>query len=262
MFEHYVGIDYSGKASPRHKHTSIQIFEALAGGEPQRARHNRSWSRQSCYAYLADSLRAQQEGKRGAMIVGMDHGLSFPLSYFRDERPHKPALPDWMAFLRHFDEHWGEAREKPVSAIASPTLPYPNPTELRVTEKYTSSAKSVLHLNPTLISVAFSTHAGLPWIYDLRREFADILHVWPYDGLKPPPHKSVIAEVYPSLLHNRYSYPGELAKRDERDAYAIALWLQEQDRSGGLGHYMSLSTLTPQQTAEIVPLEGWILGVL
>jgi len=262
VFEYYLGIDYSGKASPRQKHTSIQVFEARSGGAPQRALGSRSWSRQGCYAFLAGLLTEQRAGRRGTMIAGMDHGLSFPLSYFREERPHKPALHSWLSFLQHFNQHWGEAREKPISAIPSPTLPYPNPTELRLTEKFTSSAKSVLHLNPTLISVAFSTHAGLPWIYDLRREFSDVVHMWPYDGLQPPLHKSVIAEVYPSLLYNRYSYPGELAKRDERDAYAIALWLQEQDRTGGLCHYMSLPTLTPQQISEVVPLEGWILGVL
>ncbi|GGD81320.1 hypothetical protein [Paenibacillus nasutitermitis] len=262
MFDYYVGIDYSGKASPRQKHTSIQIFEADERGEPRRALGSRSWSRQGCYAYLAGLLREQREGRRGTMIAGMDHGFSFPLSYFRGELPHKPALYSWLDFLQHFDQHWGEAREKPVSAISSPMLPYPNPTELRLTEKFTSSAKSVLHLNPTLISVAFSTHAGLPWIYDLRREFSDVVHIWPYDGLSPPSQMSVIAEVYPSLLYNRYSYPGELAKRDERDAYAISMWLQEQDRTGGLHQYMRLATLTPQQISEVVPLEGWILGVL
>ena len=158
------------------------------------------------------------------MIVGMDHGLSFPLSYFEETTPVKPAFHDWMAFMHHFDAIWGGVKERPVSSIAAPTLPYGNPWELRLTEKFTSPpAKSVLNLNPTLISVAFSTHAGLPWLYELRRRYADVLHVWPFDGLVPVGGRSVIAEAYPSLFYNRYEYPPELTKRDEKDAYAVSL---------------------------------------
>ncbi|MFC5652974.1 hypothetical protein ACFPYJ_28485 [Paenibacillus solisilvae] len=262
MFERYIGIDYSGKGLPRQKHTAIQIFESTAAEEPCRAWGRSSWSREGVHLYLAESLEAQRAGRQGAMIVGMDHGLSFPLSYFQDAARGKPVLRSYDEFLTHFDQHWGGVKELPVSAIQSPTLPYRNPTELRLTEKFTSSAKSVLNLNPTLISVAFSTHAGIPWLCELRRSFGDVLHVWPYDGLIPADNKSVIAEVYPSLLYSRYTYPEELVKRDEKDAYAVSQWLREQDAGGTLCHYMSLLTLTSQQRDEIVPLEGWILGVL
>lgn len=262
MFEHYIGIDYSGKGSPRQKHTAIQIYESRADALPVRAAGQASWSREGTYRFLANRLEEQRAGRRGAMIVGMDHGLSFPLSYFEETTPVKPAFHDWMAFMHHFDAIWGGVKERPVSSIAAPTLPYGNPWELRLTEKFTSSAKSVLNLNPTLISVAFSTHAGLPWLYELRRRYADVLHVWPFDGLVPVGGRSVIAEAYPSLFYNRYEYPPELTKRDEKDAYAVSLWLREQDAGGVLQRYMNLPTLTASQREAVVPLEGWILGVL
>ncbi|MBO7745488.1 hypothetical protein I8J29_14865 [Paenibacillus sp. MWE-103] len=262
MFAHYVGIDYSGKGLPSQRHTAIQIFESDAAGLPVRAMGRSSWSRAGAFRYLADRLQEQRGGGRGAMIVGIDHGLSFPLSYFREATAVKPAFGTWWDFMRHFHALWGAAKERPVSSVAAPTLPYGHPAELRLTEKFTSSAKSVLNLDPRLISVAFSTHAGLPWLYELRRDYADVLHVWPFDGLLPEAGKSVVAEAYPSLFYNRYAYPAELAKRDERDAYAVSCWLREQDAAGTLPLYLALQTLTPMTREKIVPLEGWILGVL
>ncbi|QHW34176.1 hypothetical protein GZH47_27525 [Paenibacillus rhizovicinus] len=262
MFSHYIGIDYSGKGLPSQRHTAIQVFEASAGPMPVRAQDKSSWSRQGVYRYLAERLEAQRAGSLEPMIVGMDHGLSFPLSYFREASPSKPEFHSWISFLAHFHDMWQGVKTESVSSVQAPTLPYANPTELRLTEKFTPAAKSVLNLNPTLISVAFSTHAGLPWIYELRNEYADVLHVWPYDGLVPEAGMSVIAEVYPSMLHHRFDYPPELTKRDEKDAYAIAKWLQEQDNGGTLRHYMSLVTLDRGRLAAVVPLEGWILGVL
>ncbi|WP_219835034.1 hypothetical protein [Paenibacillus sp. R14(2021)] len=102
MFQHYIGIDYSGKALPTQKHTAIQIFESTADEPPRQALGRRSWSRAGVYRYLADRLEAQRAGRIGAMIVGIDHGLSFPISYFRDSLPGNPVLHSWMAFLDHF----------------------------------------------------------------------------------------------------------------------------------------------------------------
>lgn len=262
QFAHYIGIDYSGKGLPSQRHTAIQIFEAGTEGEPVRAQGMSSWSRQGVYRYLSERLEAQRAGRLGPMIVGMDHGLSFPLSYFQADTPVKPRLTSWMDFMAHFHDMWSGAMTGTVASVRAATLPYADPRELRLTEKFTPAAKSVLNLNPTLISVAFSTHAGLPWLYALRSAYPDVLHVWPYDGLHPAPGMSVIAEAYPSLLYHRYAYPTELTKRDEKDAYAIARWLQEQDSGGAMRLYMGLPTLNERQLAKIVPLEGWILGVL
>src|SRR5690606_10977992 len=138
------------------------------------------------------------------------------------------ALADWDAFLTYYDRVWGYTKRDKLSSRNPSILQSYDRNELRLAEKFTSSAKSVLDLVPKPGSVAFSTHTGLPWLHDLCAQYASVLHVCPYHGLQPQPHNSVIAEVYPSMLHKRYTYP-QLANRDAEDAYAIAYWLREQD---------------------------------
>jgi hypothetical protein len=76
-----------------------------------------------------------------------------------------------------------------------------------------------------------------------------------------PDAKSVIAEVYPSLFYQRYSYPDFLQRRDAKDAFAVALWLQQQDAYNKLDIYLRLPTLKSQEL-EVAYQEGWILGIL
>lgn len=128
--------------------------------------------------------------------------------------------------------------------------------ELRLTECWTSSAKSVFQLDGQG-SVGKSTHAGIPWLGWLRREAGDLLHFWPFDGWSPPEGKAVIAEVYPALFRHRY--PRERRSGDEQDAYATALWLADMAARGALDDYFR-PPLTPSEQA-VAALEGWILGV-
>lgn len=256
LFQSYIGIDYSGKSSPVKRHTSIQVFEAEPGSYPVSARGQGSWSRKDVYDFLADKLQRQQRGENGRMIIGIDHGFSFPESYFLQYN-----LLSWDDFLKHFESRWGYARNAELfTSETRNRFLYPNRNELRLTEKFTSSAKSVFNFDPP-VTVAFSTHTGIPWLYELRKQFSDVLHFWPFDGLAPSDGMSVIAEVYPSLFHQRYSYPAHLEKRDAQDAYAVALWLQEQDANGSLDIYLRLPTLKPQDI-QLAFKEGWILGIL
>ncbi|WP_067625695.1 hypothetical protein [Alicyclobacillus acidiphilus] len=253
MFDSYIGIDYSGQGSPTKQYPEIQVFEAQAGVYP--SRRQEKWSRRQVYDFLAERLEQQQNGLAGRMIVGVDHGFSFPESYLL-----RHDLSSWDHFLGHFDGIWGYAKNRELfTAESRRSFSYPDQNELRLTEKFTSSAKSVFNFQG--ITVAFSTHTGIPWLYELRKHFSDVLHFWPFDGLIPSDGKSVIAEVYPSLFYHRYSYPPDLEKRDARDAYAIALWLQEQAVNEKLDVYLSLPTLKPNEI-QIARNEGWILGIL
>jgi len=72
-----------------------------------------------------------------------------------------------------------------------------------------------------------------------------------------PGGKSVIADVYPSILRNRY--PKADRKPDRQDAHATARWLSEMDRRGFLGGYFS-PPLTEGEMA-VAQLEVWIFGV-
>jgi len=254
MFDSYIGIDYSGQGSPIKQYPEIQVFEARAGAEPP-SRSQNKWSRKQVFEFLAGRLKQQQNGAENRMIIGIDHGFSFSESYFLDH-----DLLSWDDFLEHFDGVWGHSKNRELfTAETRKSFSYADPTELRLTEKFTSSAKSVFNFQG--ITVAFSTHTGMPWLYELRKQFGDVLHFWPYDGLVSVEGKSVIAEVYPSLFYHRYSYPAELEKRDARDAYATALWLQEQDANNKLDIYLGLPTLK-QDDIQIALKEGWILGVL
>ena len=256
LFDSYIGIDYSGKGSPSRKYTSIQVFEAGIHTRPSPSNGRGSWSRKDVYEFLKNKLKQQQNGQIGKMIIGIDHGFSVPHSYFSQHN-----LSSWNAFLKHFDHIWGYARKSNLFGNQKgDTFAYSNKNELRLTEKFSSSAKSVFNFDPP-VTVAYSTHTGIPWLYDLRSEFGNLLHFWPFDGLISDETKTVIAEVYPSLFFHRYRYPIQFEKRDAKDAYAIVSWLQEHDKDGSLNVYFNLPTLKPEEI-EIAFKEGWILGIL
>ena len=130
------------------------------------------------------------------------------------------------------------------------------PNEFRLCERWTSSAKSVFHFD-CQGQVAKSTHAGIPWLLHLRQTIGDRVHFWPFDGWDVPEGKSVIAEVYPSVLRNRYDREGRTV--DEQDAYSVARWLRETCERGVLERYLH-PPLTDEER-EVAELEGWILGV-
>jgi hypothetical protein len=58
-------------------------------------------------------------------------------------------------------------------------------TGLRLTAKWTSSAKSVF-LSEVQGSVAKATHAGLPWLRWIKMAVGREVHFWPLDGCKVP----------------------------------------------------------------------------
>jgi hypothetical protein len=190
-FDLHIGIDYSGPATPLSRTSALQVYVGSGHEEPQSVRPpkapegaNRNWCRREIAEWLIDQARSKV-----LYIAGMDHGFSFPMSYFE-----KYKLKTWEAFLEDFCQHWptdGDhtsvdfVRAKGPDRIGSAT-------EFRLTEKWTSSAKS-------------------------------------------PEGRSVIMEVYPSLVHNRYPKDGRT--NDEHDAYAVARWLREMDRNGFLSRY-------------------------
>ncbi len=130
--------------------------------------------------------------------------------------------------------------------------------ELRLADRWTSSAKSVF-LFGIQGQVACSTHAGIPWLRRIKQEAGDQVHVWPFDGWSVPSGKSVIAEVYPSILRRRYKRP-EGQSDHERDAYSVARWLADMDRRGSLARYFDPPL--DEEERRIADLEGWILGIL
>jgi hypothetical protein len=249
-FTLFVGIDYSGAQTPTSRLKGLQVYAARSGGAPeqmktpaavqalgrvQRQSLPRYWTRAEIAQWIIGVVR---QGERA--LIGIDHGFSFPDSYFR-----RYGLASWDDFLADFRRHWptdGEhvyvdfVRDRVPPHFDSPQLELRpgKSTDLRLCERWTSSAKSVFHFD-VQGSVAKSTHAGIPFLARIREACGDRVHLWPFDGWLPPEGKTVIAEVYPSIFRNRY--PRSSRSVDEQDAWATARWLAETASGGHLPRY-------------------------
>ena len=270
-FSFFVGIDYSGAQTPTSRLKGLQVYAARSGGTPeqvktpatvqalgraQRQSLPRYWSRAEVAQWIIGVVR---QGERA--LIGIDHGFSFPDSYFR-----RYGLTSWEEFLADFRRHWPTDGDNTYIDFIRDRIPgfwlpgmearEGKSTDLRLCERWTSSAKSVFHFD-VQGSVAKSTHAGIPFLARIREACADRVHFWPFDGWLPPENKTVIAEVYPSIFRNRY--PRANRSVDEQDAWATARWLSETTAGGHLSRYLD-PPLTREER-EIAGREGWILGI-
>jgi len=258
LFKCYVGIDYSGALTAESSLPGLRVYTATALTDPEEtmppASARKYWTRRGiaqwlCKRFLGDT----------AIIVGIDHAFSFPLAYF--ERYRLPL--DWPAFLDDFQRHCPTDEEKTCvdfireGDVGSWTDRIGDPLWLRLTERWTASAKSVFRFD-VQGSVAKSTYAGLPWLRYLRQECEGKVHCWPFDGWSIPQNRSVLVEVYPSLWMKRFSR--ENRDSDQHAAYSVAGWLRRHDLNGSLQCFFD-PPLEPQErtTAQV---EGWILGVV
>lgn len=258
-FDLHIGIDYSGARTPNCRMPALQVYAGMDEREPRRIwspasseKTFKNWTRKEIAAWIIE-----QAQKNYTFIAGLDHGFSFPVRYF--ERYH---ITSWPEFLDDFCEHWPTGAEhRYVEDFRDGSLPPPERSgcnkEFRLTEQWTSSAKSVFQFD-VQGAVAKSTHAGLPWLQKIRDEVGDKVHFWPLDGWEVPKGKSVLAEIYPSIFSRRY--PRDDRKPDQQDAYSVARWLMEMDRSDFLPLYFAPPLLPAQKTR--AHLEGWILGIM
>ena len=259
QFDLHVGVDYSGREDSTTRTPALQVYAAFDDEAPRRIdspsstpKARRNWCRKEVAQWLME-----QASSNIRMIAGIDHGFSFPLTYFD-----RYGLKNWDQFLDDFCKHWpldedhmfvDLIRDDPEREIFRTG----SNNELRLTERWTSSAKSVFHFD-VQGSVAKSTHTGLPWIRRMRREVERPVHFWPFDGWDLPDEGAVLAEVYPAIFKNRY--PREDRSPDQQDAYSVARWLAETDQRGGLDQYAH-PALTSAESSQ-AELEGWIFGIL
>ena len=234
------------------------MYAAFDTDEPRRilspsstTKTHKNWCRKEIAAWLIE-----QATKNITFVAGIDHGFSFPLSYFE-----RYKLTSWADFLDDFCNHWPtDADHTYVDFIRERDEGPPDRTgkntDLRLTEKWTSSAKSVFKFD-VQGQVAKSTHAGIPWVRRIRNEVGAKVHFWPMDGWNVPQGKSVIAEIYPAIFKNRF-VRGDRSV-DQQDAYAVARWLKESGERGILNRYFD-PPLSDEER-KIADLEGWILGV-
>ncbi len=185
-------------------------------------------------------------------IAGIDHNFSFPKTYLN-----RNGIDSWDDFLKDFCEHWPTHMPGvTVEHFRENNARGGSPDEFRLTEKWTSSAKSVFRFD-VQGQVAKSAHSGIPWLHHIRQQVGDGIHFWPFDGFEIDEGKSVIAEVYPSIFRNRYNR--EERSSDEHDAYSISKWLSDRDRKHKLQKYFE--THLPKSEKKVAQREGWILGI-
>ncbi len=255
-FDRYIGIDYSGAQTPTSSLAGLRIYMAERASPPVEvlppSSPRKYWTRRGIAEWLVGRFR--QDGR---VLVGIDHGFSFPLRYF--ETHHLPA--DWPAFLDDFHRHWPTDEDQTYvefvrdGARGNGAVRLGDSRWRRLTEIRAGAAKSVFHFD-VQGSVAKSTHAGLPWLRYLRQQVGDRVHFWPFDGWSAPVGRSVVAEVYPSLWSRSFAREGRDAH--QQDAYAVAAWLQRADHAAGLAEFFE-PCLTPAERT-VAQLEGWILG--
>lgn len=256
-FDAYIGIDYSGAGPPERGLTGLRVYQARRAGPVTEIRMTddgkRHWNRRALTEWLADRLSGDER-----LLIGIDHGFCFPRQWFA----HHDRPADWGTFLADFHRHWptdapGTTVEQVRRGLAGDGLRRTGDARWRRAVEKVVGAKSVFHFDVPG-SVAKSTHAGLPWLHQLRERFGATLHAWPFDGWRIPAPASLIAEIYPSLWSG--CYPRETRTADQQDAYAVARHLQAADRSGLLREW--LAPRLDAETAALARQEGWILGVV
>jgi hypothetical protein len=253
-FSSYIGIDYSGARAAVSRLPGLRVFKASHYSEPARvpspAGGNRNWTRKEIAHWCLEQINTGDP-----VIIGIDHGFSFPTSYMERYR-----IESWDRFLDDFQEYWPtDGDEITVTFCREGNKRSGDPNDLRLTENWTAGAKSVFRFN-VQGSVAHSTHAGLPWLRFIRQNANSDHrpHFWPFDGFEIPPKQSVIVEIFPSLIRKRYS-KREAYTADDHDAMCVAQWLKDMDGRGLLSTYFN-PPLTDEER-KIARLEGWILGV-
>lgn len=265
-YRKFIGIDYSGAKQCHSPLSGIRVFVSGPGQEPTQARidshSGQHWSRRSLSHWLLEILANASE----PFIVGIDHGFSFPDIYFEKYNLRR----DWPSFLNDFVQHWPTTMDDTTVAQLleinrkSEGGRVGQSTWRRLTEEKSRGAKSVFHFSVPG-SVASSTHAGISWLHFLKNHpnLSNKLHFWPFDGWRPVPGKSVIAEVYPSLW--RKAWVKTEKTQDEHDAYSIAKALSEEFSRDDFFRWFEPRlwqniSLKPDDVTK-ASYEGWILGL-
>lgn len=256
-FSRYIGVDYSGARTPTDSLKGLRVYSASGSEVPAEVQPppgpKRYWTRRGVAEWLVSSLRVAEP-----TLVGIDHGFSFPVDYFKLHG----ITGGWDSFLDDFCAHWPTDQDNVYvdfvrdGNCGNGAARLGNPRWRRLTEQRAGAAKSVFHFDVPG-SVAKSTHAGIPWLRYLRRTLGSSVHFWPFDGWMPPLNRHVVVEVYPSLW--RHLYPSHQRTPDQHDAFTVCQWLQESDRDGKLAQYFE-PQLAPTER-DVAEIEGWILGV-
>ena len=168
-FARTIGVDYSGAETPTASLRGLRVYLAEGDGipveVPPAAEPRKYWTRKGIAEWLVERLTEDTP-----TLVGIDHGLSFPLRYFKTHG----LLPEWPRFLDDFRHHWPTDEDYVYvefvrdGIAGSGAARMGNARWRRLTEERAGGAKSVFHFD-VQGSVAKSTHAGIPWLRLIRQ---------------------------------------------------------------------------------------------
>ncbi len=258
MFDSYIGIHYAGAETSSSRLKSLAVYRADGSGEPEKVITPdaypfgpQNWSRKGIAEWVIEQTTAEP------VIVGLGHCFSLPKTWFDLQ-----TLPDWSEMLRHFPLWW--PTHKPNMYVCftldreDSVPPGGTPDQLRITETRMPGAKGIFRFvgHGAMGQISW---AGIPWLAHIREKVGDRVHFWPFDGWSPPEGKSVIAEVSPFMFSR--SYPKERRSPQEHDAYSVARWMSEMDRTDRLETYFH-PHLTDEERRIAETIEGWVLGVM
>ena len=270
MFDRYIGIDYSGRGTSTDRLDGLSVFRAIGDAEPEpvgAGEHGSNrWTRMELAHWLVQRL---QEPDR--TLVGIDHAFSFPIAYFQQY----VGVPrnNWDGFLVDFQEFWPTqldgvtVRSRYYEQIRRMMGVEPGEFRFGIADWFRLTdppgAASVFDFMAGARTVAFSTHAGLPWLRYIRQELErtgslNRVRFWPFDCWDVPPGQSAVVEVYPALWHPQFPDETKGMNTHQRDAYSVARWMSITDQVGYLRQYFNLELVDDRNDARI---EGWILGV-
>ena len=257
IFAGHIGIDYSGAETPTASLKGLRVYMTDQGTPPVEVipppSPRKYWTRRGIAEWLVHRLSQDTP-----MLVGIDHGFSFPLRYFEVYG----LKPDWPTFLDDFQKHWPTDDHNTYVDFVREGVCGNGAARMgdtrwrRLTDERAGGAKSVFHFD-VQGSVAKSTHSGIPWLRFIRQQLGERVHFWPFDGWDIPAGRSTIAEVYPALWSRGFDREGRTG--DQHDAYSIAAWLSRADQDGCLAAFLKPDLTPPDRT--LAQVEGWILGV-
>ena len=268
IFRRYIGIDYSGTNFPVRSIAGLAVCIIDAEGNsdfPKPLRKQvKNWNRKDVARWLVKRLQEQNM----PTLVGIDHGFSFPIDYFR-QYDHL-LESSWDYFLDDFQQYWpthkdvvtvrGQYIEQIECMIRTKqgNFRFGVPNWFRLTDP--PKASSLFDFMRKGGEVATSTHAGIPWLRYIRRRLKEErvkVQFWPFDGWNICENRSVVVETYPRIWKDKVKCKGD--SEHQQDAYAVARRMYEMDKEGSLGGCFK-PKLNEKGYAR-AKKEGWILGV-
>ncbi|MGD0420637.1 MAG: hypothetical protein ABSA68_13840 [Xanthobacteraceae bacterium] len=224
---------------------------AIAEVPPPPAPPRKYWTRRGIAEWLIETLADDTP-----TLVGIDHAFSFPRRYFDSYGLNL----SWPAFLDDFQAHWPTddsdtwVRDVLRGAKGKGFDRRGDKSCFRITESRTKTAKSVFNFDAKQGCVAFSSHAGIPWLLFIRRHLGELVHFWPFDGWDIPAGRSAIAEVYPALWNRSFARADRTM--DQHDAFCVAAWLFRADLDGSLAAFLK-PDLAPPERAWLGSKDGY-----